>query len=70
MTKKQKKVLVRILISAGLLIALQCIPTSFWNRLDTIFFPGAGRVLRLLCYLADYLIIGGDILKKALKHPQ
>ena len=67
MTKKQKKVLVRILISAGLLIALQCIPTSFWNRLDTIFFPGAGRVLRLLCYLADYLIIGGDILKKALK---
>ena len=67
MTKKQKKVLVRILISAGLLIALQCIPTSFWNRLDTIFFPGAGRVLRLLCYLADYLIIGGDILKKAIK---
>lgn len=67
MTKKQKKVLFRILISAGLLIVLQCIPTSFWNRLDTIFFPGTGRVLRLLCYLADYLIIGGDILKKALK---
>ena len=67
MTKKQKKVLFRILISAGLLIVLQCIPTSSWDRLDTILFPGTGRVLRLLCYLADYLIIGGDILKKALK---
>lgn len=67
MTKKQKKVLFRILISAGLLIILQCIPASCWDRLDTILFPGAGRVLRLLCYLADYLIIGGDILKKALK---
>ena len=67
MTKKQKKVLFRILISAGLLIVLQCIPTSCWDRLDGILFPGTGRVLRLLCYLADYLIIGGDILKKALK---
>lgn len=67
MTKKQKKVLFRILISAGLLIVLQCIPTSSWERLDGILFPGTGRVLRLLCYLADYLIIGGDILKKALK---
>ncbi len=67
MTKKQKKVLVRILISAGLLIILQCVPADLWNRLDTVLFPGAGRVLRLLCYLADYLVIGGDILKKAFK---
>ena len=67
MTKKQKKVLLRILISAGLLVILQCIPADLWNRLDGILFPGAGRVLRLLCYLADYLVIGGDILKKALK---
>lgn len=67
MTKKQKKVLVRILISAGLLVILQCIPTKTWNILDTALFPGAGRALRLLCYLADYLVIGGDILKKALK---
>ena len=67
MTKKQKKVLFRILISAGLLVILQCIPADLWNRLDGILFPGAGRVLRLLCYLADYLVIGGDILKKALK---
>ena len=67
MTKKQKKVLLRILISAGLLVILQCIPADLWNRLDGILFPGTGRALRLLCYLADYLVIGGDILKKALK---
>ena len=67
MTKKQKKALWRILVSALGLIVLQCVPVPLWNRLDTIFFPGAGRVLRLLCYLADFLIIGGDILKKALK---
>ena len=67
MTKKQIKVLFRILISAGLLVILQCIPADLWNRLDGILFPGTGRALRLLCYLADYLVIGGDILKKALK---
>ena len=67
MTKKQKKALWRILVSALGLIVLQCVPVPLWNRLDAVLFPGAGRVLRLLCYLADYLVIGGDILKKALK---
>lgn len=67
MTKKQKKVLIRILISGGLLLILQCIPTAAWNRLDGRLFPGFGRGLRLGCYMAAYLIIGGDILKKAVR---
>lgn len=51
MTKKQKKMLVRILITAVMLIALKFIPIS--------------GIPRLLAYLAAYLIIGYDILKKA-----
>ena len=67
MTKKQKKILWRILVSALGLIVLQCVPVPLWNRLDAVLFPGAGRVLRLAGYLLDYLVIGGDILKKAIK---
>ena len=51
MTKKQRKMLVRILITAVMLIALKFIPIS--------------GIPRLLAYLAAYLIIGYDILKKA-----
>ena len=67
MTKKQKTALRKILLSAGLLILLQCIPASAFSGLDGVLFPGAGRVLRLTCYLADYLVIGGQTLKKALR---
>ena len=63
MTKKQKKALVRILVSAGLLIVLQLIPATFFDNL----FGSFGRWVRLLVYLVDYYIIGGDILKKAWK---
>lgn len=53
MNKKQKKMLLRIIIAAVLLIALQFIPiTSGW---------------RLAAYLLPYLIIGYDILIKAAK---
>ena len=51
MTKKQKKVLWRILISALLLILLQFVPVSGY--------------VALAVYLIPYLIIGYDILKKA-----
>ena len=51
MTKKQKKMLIRILITAAMLIALYIIPVTGW--------------LRLALYLATYLVIGYDILKKA-----
>ena len=63
MTKKQKKSLIRILISAALLIVLQLIPAGSYDAL----FGSFGRWVRLGAYLVDYFIIGGDILKKAWK---
>ena len=51
MTKKQKKMLIRILITAVMLVALYIIPVTGW--------------LRLALYLTAYLVIGYDILKKA-----
>ena len=51
MNKKQKKMLARILVTAALLIALH-------------FIPVAG-IVQLGLYLAAYLVIGYDILKKA-----
>ncbi len=53
MTKKQKKMLTRIIIAAALLI--------LWN-----FIPAAGAV-RFALYLIPYLVIGYDILWKAVK---
>ena len=51
MNKKQKKMLMRIVIAAAMLIALH-------------FLPVTGLV-RLALYLAAYLVIGYDILRKA-----
>ena len=53
MTKKQKKMLIRILIAAALLIGFN-------------FLPVTGYV-RFILYLIPYLIIGYDILIKAFK---
>ena len=53
MNKKQKKMLVRILIAAVLLIVLNFIPVTGW--------------LRFVLYLVPYLVIGYDILLKAAK---
>ena len=51
MNKKQKKMLIRIAITAVMLIALAFLPlTGIW---------------RLLAYVAAYLVIGYDILRKA-----
>ena len=67
MTKKQRVMMVRILISAGILLALQFISAEMFDAVDGYLFPTAGRWLRFACYLIDYLIIGYDILKKAAK---
>ena len=63
MTKKQKKMLIRILASAAMLIILQLIPTVFFRNAFGTF----GRWMRLALYVAVYYVIGGDILKKAWK---
>ena len=53
MNKKQKKMMTRIIIAAALLIVLHFIPIT--------------GIPRFICYLAIYLEIGYDILKKAFK---
>ena len=53
MSKKQKKMLVRILISAALMIVLNFVPVQGYGR--------------FILYLIPYLIIGYDILIKAFK---
>ena len=67
MTQKQKSMLRRIFVSAAMLLVLQLLPARVFAGLDGILFPGAGRLVRFVLYLADYYIIGHDILKKALK---
>lgn len=62
---KQKKMLIRILVSAMLLLALQLVTAEGFEPLDRILFPAAGRIIRLALYLIDYGIIGHDILRKA-----
>ncbi len=67
MTKKQRVMMKRILVSAGMLLAIQFVPAKAFDSVDGYLFPNAGRLLRFLCYLTDYLAIGYDILRKAAK---
>lgn len=67
MTRKQKTMLTRILISAALLLVLQSISTETFDQLDGYLFASAGRWVRLVLYLVNYFIIGYDILRKAIK---
>ena len=60
MTRKQKVMLWRILAATVLLLGLQMLGAAAFAPLG-----GAGRWVRLALYLADYLIIGYDILRKA-----
>ena len=62
MTKKQKVMLWRILAATVLLLGLQVLGAAAFDQLGV-----AGRWVRLVCYLADYAIIGYDILRKAFK---
>lgn len=67
MTRKQKIMLIRIFVSTLILLALQSLPAEAFDRVDEFLFPTAGRWLRLVCYMINYLIIGYDILKKAIR---
>ena len=67
MTKKQRIMMIRILISAGILLALQFVSAETFDTVDGYLFPSAGRWIRFACYLIDYFIIGYDILRKAAK---
>jgi len=51
MTRKQKKVLYRIMIAAVLIVMIQFLPLQGW--------------LRFAAYMVPYLVIGYDILRKA-----
>ena len=55
MNKKQKKVLKRIIISIVLLVALQIL----------LHFTEVPVLLQFALYMIPYIVIGGDILKKA-----
>ncbi len=65
MTKKQRTMMIRILISASVLFGLQFVSAEMFDTFDRYLFPSAGRWIRFACYLIDYLIIGYNILKKA-----
>lgn len=65
MTKKQKTMLVRILIAAAMLLGLQFLSAQTFAQLDGYLFPSAGRWIRFALYLVNYFIIGYDILRKA-----
>ena len=53
MTKKQKKVLIRVSVAAVLIIAFSFLPLEGY--------------IRFICYMVPYLVIGYDVLRKAFK---
>ena len=53
MNKKQKKMLIRIIIAAVLIVVFSLLPTEGY--------------LRFVLFMIPYLVIGYDILKKAFK---
>ena len=57
MNKKQKKMLTRIIITAVLMIAFKVITT----------FVDIPTVVLFIMYMVPYLVIGYDILRKAIK---
>ena len=54
MTKKQKKMLLRVLVSLVLLVAAALLPFSGWPRLTAFLVP--------------YILIGWDVLWKAVRN--
>ena len=67
MTKKQKKVLVRICVSTVLLVVLHFLPEDFPRFADAGEDGLLQRFVRMLFYLVPYGIIGYDILRKAFR---
>lgn len=67
MTKKQKKVLIRIIVSAVLLVAM-AVTFTVLDKSGTVNLENPSvmwRCIEIVAYLIPYLIIGYDILKKA-----
>lgn len=67
MTKKQKKVLIRIIVSAVLLVAI-AVTFTVLDKTGTVDLENPSvmwRCIEIVAYLIPYLIIGYDILKKA-----
>ena len=67
MTKKQKKVLIRIIVSAVILVAI-AVTFAVLDKTGTVKLEnpsGMWRCIEIVAYLIPYLIIGYDILKKA-----
>ena len=63
MNKKQKKVLIRIIVSTVLLILIAVLTSEGLH----IPFLSDNRIVQLVMYLVPYFVIGYDILKKAFK---
>lgn len=67
MTKKQKKVLIRIIVSAVLLVAM-AVTFTVLDKSGMVNLENPSvmwRCIEIVAYLIPYLIIGYDILKKA-----
>lgn len=67
MTKKQKKVLIRIIVSAVLLVAM-AVAFAVLDKTGMVNLENPSvmwRCIEIVAYLIPYLIIGYDILKKA-----
>ena len=66
MTKKQKKMLIRIFFASLLMLLLQFVPDEVYASLDAAF-NGAGYWIHFAIYMAVYILIGYDILIRAFK---
>ena len=67
MTKKQKKVLIRIIVSAVLLVAM-AVTFAVLDKTGMVNLENPSvmwRCIEIVAYLIPYLVIGYDILKKA-----
>lgn len=67
MTKKQKKILIRIIVSAVLLVAM-AVTFTVLDKSGMVNLENPSvmwRCIEIVAYLIPYLIIGYDILKKA-----
>lgn len=67
MTKKQKKVLIRIIVSAVILVAI-AVTFAVLDKTGMVNLENPSvmwRCIEIVAYLIPYLIIGYDILKKA-----
>ncbi len=66
-TKKQKTMIKKIFAASFVMLILEFFNAESFNRLNYYFSFPIGRWIRLAFYLTCYFIIGGDILKKAIK---